>query len=421
MNHHSHIIVDIKGALYEQLHTKLEKNGYHIHIFDFISFNHEHYDPIAFVHSQEDALVLASALIPKLESVENADFWSAISINVLTALIGYARLGEIRKYGNRKSLSLPETLKLVPLLATQDSEYCNALIGKIARNHPQREKWWTCQRLAGLAGKSPKTEESIVLTIQALTNAFSGDSVEKMLAYNDFDPLACGKEKTAIFIQLKDYDTSLHQLAALMIMQSLNALIKCAGNGHLDVPVQIWMDDCGSYTIPHLTNYLACCRSRGIGFTLLCQSEHQLRVLYGDMNGETITQCCRNYIYMGGEDVTSAKRIALRGSVLAKKEEKMFIIEQGQKLKMALKLDEESKIEIEKDCQLSKQALEEELSRLSKYSKERSFIPDEPSLLACEAALAKRKQLNPGIYRHVLSNKKPCPNDKKTDSRNTFS
>lgn len=76
-----------------------------------------------------------------------------------------------------------------------------------------------------------------------------------------------------------------------MINQAVNKLIEEAGTSHLDIPVQIWTDDCGSYVIPSLAQYMSCCRSRGIGFSLLCQSEHQLREAYGASEAETIIQC----------------------------------------------------------------------------------------------------------------------------------
>jgi type IV secretion system protein VirD4 len=385
MNKQSHIIVDIKGSLYDDLHKRLEKNGYETKVFDFINFNCDHYNPIEFVYSEEDALALATAIIGVPAEKEDP-FWKNNAINVLTALIGYA--ADYRYYAQYyrkfdqihpkdchlnfdqmkpgKPLGLPTVLKLLPEVNEEDYAYKNALRHRIAESTPEGTSWWPCERLALYdASLTTKTAQTILMSIQSETNAFISERIEQMMLDNDFDPLRLSARKTAIFIQLKDYDASLHQVASLMITQAVNALIEYAGNDCLEIPVQIWMDDCGSYSVPHLTDYLACCRSRGIGFTLLCQSEHQLLSKYGDINGETIVQCCHTYIYMGGEDRTSAIRISERGNVmladiLSMDRRSMYIIQQGQKLNKVLKHDEYSKQALEQTCQLSPAELEKE-------------------------------------------------------------
>ena len=156
-------------------------------------------------------------------------------------------------------------------------------------------------------------------------------------------------KKKALFIQLKDYDASLHPVAALMINQAVNnKLIEEVGTGHLDIPVQIWMDDCGSYVIPSLAQYMSCCRSRGIGFSLLCQSEHQLREAYGASEAETIIQCCHAYFYLGGEDQNSSLRISTRANimqsdVLSMNRSSMYLIQQGHKARRIFKFNEDEK------------------------------------------------------------------------------
>ena len=108
------------------------------------------------------------------------------------------------------------------------------------------------------------------------------------------------------------------------------------------------MDDCGSYVIPRLTQYMSCCRSRGIGFSLLCQSEHQLRHAYGDSEAETIIQSCHAYFYLGGEDRNSSSRISVRANVLqsdvlSMNSSSMYLIQQGHKARRIAKFNENEK------------------------------------------------------------------------------
>lgn len=387
MNDTSHIIVDIKGSLFWRLAPRLVEHDYNIQHFDFIQFMGDRYNPIEFVQSEEDALTLATVIAGKPGPNEDP-FWINASINILTALIGYCadfrryrsqyinyelmQYGESKRYHNYRCVKSHSCLNLGHLSAlvsemmqgeTSFSEngtstrYGEDLLRRFACVTPKGENWWAFKRLRPYANENGKTLSCIVMTIIGCLNSYVTGNVQKMMATNDFCPEILGCEKTAVFISLKDYDPSLHQVAALMITQAVQHLIQQAGTKELKVPVQIWMDDCGSYVIPNLTQYLSCCRSRNIGFTLLCQSEHQLQEYYGPWSAETIVQCANTYIYLGGEDAKSAERIALRGNimrsqVLSLDRRFMYVIQQGEAVKKVLKLDEEAKDKLEAQCEI---------------------------------------------------------------------
>lgn len=376
MDQCSHIIIDIKGSLYRRLGSKLKAKGYHISCFDFINLDKEKYNPIEFVNNEEDALALAKVVNGKGSSQD--PYWDNSAIDLLTSLIGYAadfveykdeyieaaikthNSEALRFYQTREGkLSLSDALLLLPKLLIREEELAghytcrlNDLFEYINKVHPN---WWPYRRFQEYVQMPPKTLACIINTIMSNTNAVRTNGMAKMMAGNEFDPAGLGQSREAIFISLKDYDDSLHQMAALMISQAINTLIQEAGDDRLDVPVQVWMDDCGSYVVPQMVQYLSCCRSRDIGFTMLCQSEHQLSVGYGSEMAETIVQCANTYIYMGGEDYTSSRRIAVRGNlmqseVLSLDGRYMFVITQGQRLERVCKFDEESKRRIENKC-----------------------------------------------------------------------
>lgn len=374
MNEYSHIIVDIKGSLYHRLGDKLRNNGYDVQCFDFINFDKDSFNPIEFVNTEEDAIALAKVIIGDVHS--NSDpYWNNAATDLLAGLIGYAaefpshkfsyryaqnRLypkGDCNDYLGDSKLNLALVMKLLPeiqMLMKINGNQVSVLYQRFFMAGQHDMDWWPLRHIRNYIHLAEKTLSCIVNTINAALSIYCSTSVANKMKDNDFRPEIMGKRKQAIFITLKDYDDSLHQVAALMINQAVNTLIQEAGNDRLDVPVQIWMDDCGSYVIPELVQYLSCCRSRDIGFTMLCQSEHQLMVGYGDCAEETIVQCANTYIYMGGADATSAKRIAKRGnvmesSVLSMDMHKMYIMTQGQKLKLVNKLDESSKRLLERE------------------------------------------------------------------------
>lgn len=384
MSDTSHIIVDIKGSLYDSLNERLIDRGYSTECYDFIDMEGLGYNPLEEVHSEEDALAVATAIVGKTSEKEDP-FWNRSVVNILAAVIGYGEgfrrnrsryisveerlydngtIGRREYMKNRRMMeAIPEGEPLsLPFVIDMIAE-CNGI------NQPGEDptaveerfhtlmafkgpEWWPGKRFKAFTAASDKTISSIIATFSSLTNAFRTEAMRWTLSRNHFHVESFAKEKKAIFIQLKDYDTSLHQVAAIMITQAINGLLRIAGKGNLDIPVQVWMDDCGSYVVPGLADKMACCRSRGIGFTLLCQSEHQLRTGYGHNEAETIIQCCHSYFYLGGEDYESTRRISVRGDlpqseVLAMDRGYMYVIQQGQRLRRIRKIDEGEKRRVE--------------------------------------------------------------------------
>lgn len=381
MNTCSHLIVDIKGSLYPRLHESLEDMGYETEIYDFIHMTGSHYNPLEFINSEEDALELAMAIIGRPTNREDP-FWKQNAISLITGMIGYGVYFKHHKsiyldnedVLNRKSFtSVANRRMLLPVLkSTSNNNTLNLgfLLDMLAEAPVDSENginptfierfellnkefggnWWPYKRIVSSigGGMSGRTASSIIVTLMSETYAYRSDAIKKMMKKNDFHPEELGYKKKAIFIQLKDYDASLHPVAALMINQAVNRLVEEAGASRLEVPVQIWMDDCGSYVIPSLTQYMSCCRSRGIGFSLLCQSEHQLREAYGASEAETLIQCCHAYFYLGGEDHNSSLRISIRANVmqsdvLSMNRSSMYLIQQGHKARRVAKFNEDEK------------------------------------------------------------------------------
>lgn len=381
MNACSHLIVDIKGSLYPRLHQSLEDMGYETEIYDYIHMKGQHYNPLQFINKEEDALELATAILGQPSSHEDP-FWRKSAISLLTGMIGYGvyfrrhkslyqRVEEELKRSNYKPVSNSKILlSVLKNTSNNDTLSLGLVLDMLAElpvdcddgvDHTFIERfeylndklggnWWPYKRIISTigGGLSGRTASCIIATAMSGTNAYRAEAVKKIMKKNDFFPEEFGYKKKSLFIQLKDYDASLHPVAALMINQAVNKLIEEAGTSHLDIPVQIWMDDCGSYVIPSLAQYMSCCRSRGIGFSLLCQSEHQLREAYGASEAETIIQCCHAYFYLGGEDQNSSLRISTRANimqsdVLSMNRSSMYLIQQGHKARRIFKFNEDEK------------------------------------------------------------------------------
>jgi type IV secretion system protein VirD4 len=87
----------------------------------------------------------------------------------------------------------------------------------------------------------------------------------------------------------------------------------------LPVPVRFILDDFATNCkIEEFPRMIASIRSRGISTMLMIQAESQLQESYG-YDGRTVIGNCDTYVYLGGNDVETAKAVAERCDVPVKK------------------------------------------------------------------------------------------------------
>ena len=78
------------------------------------------------------------------------------------------------------------------------------------------------------------------------------------------------------------------------------------------IPVRFFLDDYGATTvIDNLDTMISTIRSRGVSVSLMLRSESQL-MKGREGTDKTIISNCDTYIYMGGNDVETAKAVSVR-------------------------------------------------------------------------------------------------------------
>ena len=86
---------------------------------------------------------------------------------------------------------------------------------------------------------------------------------------------------------------------------------KCEDN-RLPVPVRFFLDDFATNCkIEDFPRMIASIRSREISAVLMRQAESQLTQLYGH-DGRTIIGNCDTYVYLGGNDLDTARAVSER-------------------------------------------------------------------------------------------------------------
>ena len=133
-----------------------------------------------------------------------------------------------------------------------------------------------------------------------------------------FERLA--REKRALFVTSSPVNPSMNTFINMFyahIFKELFEIGERRESGVLPRQIHMLADDFATgCPVPLFDQYISIFREKGISVTLLVQSESQLSSLYGDDKATTIINNCDTYVYMGSNDLETAKNIATRAGIL---------------------------------------------------------------------------------------------------------
>ena len=114
---------------------------------------------------------------------------------------------------------------------------------------------------------------------------------------------------------ISDTDRSMDNLVGLFYTQAMHALCDSADldypDHRLPVPVRFILDDFATNAvIADFHNLTSVIRSREIYVSIVLQSITQLNAVYGQDNATTIINNCDNCLYLGGQDIVTARFFA---------------------------------------------------------------------------------------------------------------
>ncbi len=370
------IVADTKGKLAGMFKDKLEKKGYKVRVLDFVNPEGScKYNPLEYVrkvgkdrYKDQDIARLATALVPKLDAHE--PFWEMQARSVIEMFISYTLSALPKSDHNMYTVAR--------LFRAFQKPMGEAAFEPWLDEHPES---LASKRYAQIKGM--QNAEKMISSIYAFVNiGLKPFDYEEYR--NVFDPeygartrygkyikraavdiASLGREKTVLFLNLSDSDSSMDAMVNIFYTQVLQTLMGEADkndNGQLDVPVRIIMDDfASSALIPSFDKLISVVRSRDIWLTLCVQSFTQLETLYSQSEALTIVNNCDHIIYLGSNDLSSAQFIGTRALktpevILSMDREKEYILEAGKPVSLVRKIPSYSFEETEASIDITVEA-----------------------------------------------------------------
>lgn len=312
------IVTDTKGDLCQQSRESLEKHGYtiqEINLTDCISSPYG-YNPLDYIRmengrcNEQDVMTVAAALVPVGDLRD--PFWDLSARSMLACMIAYVmeRLPEWER-----------TMDSVTRLFREMGTGCfDQLMKELVEIDPECLAAVQYQMFS-LTKTADRTYASIqgILAEKLSTFTFSGPQflLDHPQKINLPD---IGERKTAVFLHISDTDRSMDRIAALLYTQALQVLCSSADaqpTRRLKVPVRLILDDFAAAAdacIPDFDKITSVIRSREISVSIILQSLSQLEASYGHHKAMTIVNNCDHLLYLGGQDMETARYVATRAN-----------------------------------------------------------------------------------------------------------
>jgi len=340
------VVVDTKGLLYRQTAAALKRRGYKTYLLDFVHpENSVPFNPLDTVeryklkresvvfpgiwdedgeeimpeetevieeekYRQQDLHRIASLLQP-VNKCEKDPFWPESAQIVIVSLIAYVMEVLPRReqhFGSVVRL-FRQMCREIPKKGFSDVSFFAALEAEDPESFAVMK-----YRMYSPTFSAERTWASIAQFVSNALQVFDFEECRGMFGKPGIDLSACGREKTALFVNVSDTDRSMDSIVNIFYTQLFQKLCNAADanpDGRLRVPVHIMLDDfAANVYIPDFDKIVSVIRSRDISVSIMLQSISQLKGLYSDGQASTIINNCDTMVYMGGQDVETAKFFA---------------------------------------------------------------------------------------------------------------
>ena len=314
----SYIISDPKGVLYRKYAEHLRCYGYivgKLNLADPADPGDGSYNFFKYLRDEHDILKIAHMLVNTSESSEKINrqdpFWDDATELLLVSLIAY-----LHYHMPEGECTLSDILRLAQACDIEEENdqhdtVLDLIFAEVEKVDPDDLSLRCYKRFRQAASRTLK---SILITLYSKLAVYD-TQLRCMFSRDTVDIPTIGIRKTALFVIVSDTDRSMDMIANLFFSQAMHELCRVADGlpeQRLPMNVRFILDDFATNVrIAEFPRMISFIRSRGISTMLMIQSESQLTGAYGD-EGRTIISNCDTYVYLGGNDVETARSVARR-------------------------------------------------------------------------------------------------------------
>ena len=315
--HRSIITTATKRRIVNKYIPLMRSRGYDIWDLNFVHPERGNiaYDPLDYITNYQDITFVARSIVlanPKKETTTADPYWDEASISLLTAMIAYVMM-------TNPNANFSHVLQMLDGLDFEESG------GQIETNYDKAFEYLEEKEPSNFAvvnwksfKKVPiKTASCIYSTLNTTVDSVFTPELRKMFSMKrkvDFEHLAT--KKTALFVTSSPVNPTLNCFINMFYAQAFKQLFEFGEeqvDGKLPIPVHFFADDFATgCPVPLFDQYISIFREKQIGATLLIQSESQLKSLYGYDAATTIINNCDTYVYLGSNDLETARMMSLR-------------------------------------------------------------------------------------------------------------
>ena len=303
-------ITDPKGELFELLSPYFIEKGFYVKCVNFLDMEHSDGWNCLYGLDKETQLVqtVANTIIQNTSGPKEADdFWSRAELNLLMALIHYIcnlkdEKGELLPIEQR---SLGDVYRF---LAEKSIQEINRTLAELTPDHPAK----------GHHGLFLKARENlwgnIAIGLGNRLAIFQNELVDKITRYHDVDLLLPGQKPCAYFVIISAQDSAYRFLSSLFFSLAFPRLSDYARlhcGGRLPVLVNFCLDEyCNIGYMEGMSDVLNSVRGFNMSCQLVVQSLSQWQEKYPGKEWENQLATFNQTLYMGCNDLTSAKYIS---------------------------------------------------------------------------------------------------------------
>lgn len=301
------VVTDTKGAVYNATAKKLRKNGYKVYTLNFLKpAKSDCWNILDTITDFSDVLKLAQAIMDNTRNPHSGsdEVWGNAEKAYLQACILY-----ILRERPDEERHMPSVLEF-GVWGAQNPELMDQLFDALPNGHDAKKAYALFQIA------EEKMRKGIQIGFSTRLQVFLDPGIAYMWSNSDFDLKDLGREKIALFLLIKDSDTTYEMPVALVfskLYQSLYDLAEEFDDGRCPVEVRVLKDEFNNIgVIGNFERITSTCRSRGIYPTMIVQGLSQFKNRYNRDRWSEIIGNCDTIVFMTTNEMETAEYFSRR-------------------------------------------------------------------------------------------------------------